>query len=513
MHRCLMVTTLLLSGTAGAFAQELGAVDFPTSANEAAQRHFIRGVLLLHSFEYPDAREVFQQARQTQPDFAMAYWGEAMTHNRPIWNQQDLEEARAVLSRLGDSSEDRLAKAPTEREKDYLRTLEVLYGEGSKSERDLKYAEAMRRLAEKHPEDLEAASFYALALLGTTGGKRDFRTYMRAAAVVEEVFARNPRHPGAAHYLIHAYDDPIHAPLGLRPARVYAEIAPAAPHALHMPSHIFVALGMWNRAADSNLASWKAAKGGIHGYHALWWLQYAYLQQGRFKEARELLDLIYRDAGESGESRAVTHLARMRGAYLVETRRCGDQDVLAMPVEVEKLRPGLAANHWFTEAFCALRHNNREAATAVLEKLATLAEEDPSPEVEIPWLEARAAVAWSQGEQEDAIRWVAAAAALQDDMPYDFGPPLPFKPPHEMLGEMYLEQGDSAAALGEFEKSLERAPRRVLSLSGAAQAADAMGEAMKARELYEEMRSIWRRADQPLPEWTALKESNEKGKN
>ncbi len=189
----------------------------------------------------------------------MAYWGEAMTFNHPLWMEQDAGAARKALEKLAPTPEARLAKAPTEREKMYLSAVEALYGKGDKAANDKDYAEAMRRLHEKFPEDENAAAFYSLALLGTCEGKRDYPTYMKAAAVAEEVFAKNPLHPGAVHYLIHSYDDPVHAPLGMRAARVYAKIAPAAGHALHMPSHIFFASGMWEEAAASNEAAWKAS--------------------------------------------------------------------------------------------------------------------------------------------------------------------------------------------------------------------------------------------------------------
>src|SRR5690606_18685322 len=171
----------------------------------------LRGLLMLHSFEYEDAREAFQEARRLDPAFAMAYWGEAMTHNHPIWQEQDRDAALEALGRLAPTPEERYAKAPTDREKDYLWTLDVLFGEGSKEARDFAYADALAELANAYPDDLDAAAFYALAILGTAHDGRDFATYMQAAAVAEEVFAANPRHPGAAHYLIHAYDDPVHA--------------------------------------------------------------------------------------------------------------------------------------------------------------------------------------------------------------------------------------------------------------------------------------------------------------
>src|SRR5262249_22315444 len=191
--------------------------------------------------------------------------------------------------------------------------------------RDGASAEAMRRLHEALAEDLDAEAFYALSLLGTTEGKRDFAVYMKAAALVEDVFAKNRQHPGAAHYLIHCYDDPVHAPLGMRAARVYAGIAPAAVHALHMPSHIFFASGMWAEAATSNEASWAAsvARGeklklgaGEHSHHALSWLEYAYLELGRWKDARATLATMERDAKESGTRRVTGSLSMMRAAWV-----------------------------------------------------------------------------------------------------------------------------------------------------------------------------------------------------
>src|SRR5213593_4562360 len=199
---------LFASAARAQSAADLGKIDFPTSGKSEAQKRFLRGALLLHSFEFDDAAEEFREAQKLDPGFAMAYWGEAMTFNHPLWMEQDRDAALAVLKRLAPTRQERLDKAA----------------------RDLAYAEAMNRLHEKYPDDLDAASFYALALLGTCERKRDYATYMKAAAVAEEVFSKNPLHPGAVHYLIHCYDDPIHAPLGMRAARVYAKIAPAAGH-------------------------------------------------------------------------------------------------------------------------------------------------------------------------------------------------------------------------------------------------------------------------------------------
>jgi tetratricopeptide (TPR) repeat protein len=187
-----------------ASTSDLGDIDFPTStSSDEAQQWFLRGVLLLHNFQYDDAKAAFFQAQTIEPNFAMAYWGEAMTENHPLWLEQNAVEARKILNRLAQTAEARLAKAPTPREKGYLQAVELLYGEGDKVTRDLAYARAMGQLSKSFPDDLEAAAFYMLALLGSEQGQRNFRTYMKAAAIGEEIFNKNPRHPGAVHYLIH----------------------------------------------------------------------------------------------------------------------------------------------------------------------------------------------------------------------------------------------------------------------------------------------------------------------
>jgi hypothetical protein len=231
----------VLTGGLRAHAAEpaLGKVDFPTSGAAAAQTLFLHGVLLLHSFEYDDAREQFQAAEKSDPGFAMAYWGEAMTFNHPIWMQQDRDAAIGALARLGRTPAERAAKAPTQREKDYLHAVEVLYGDGEKNARDVAYAEEMGRLSEKYPKDDEAAAFHALALLGTSHGGRDFAVYMRAAGILEQIYQRKPEHPGVVHYLIHCYDDPIHAPLGLRPApRLREDRRGGLPRAAHALAYL-----------------------------------------------------------------------------------------------------------------------------------------------------------------------------------------------------------------------------------------------------------------------------------
>ena len=380
-------------------AQELGAIDFPTSGNAAAQPLFIKGVLLMHSFEYDDAREAFVEAQQADPNFAMAYWGEAMTFNHPVWQRTSPELAKAALAKLAPTADARRAKAPTEKEKDWLGAVERLFATGDPSTslragaatsssagklaRDVAYAEAMRRMNDKYPGDDEVKSFYALALLGTSHGGRDVSIYMRAASLVEEVYAKNPQHPGAAHYLIHAYDDPVHAPLGLRYADAYSKIAPAASHALHMPSHIYVAMGMWDEAAAINERSVKAADArrearklnvDQRGFHALLWLVYSYTQQGRYEDARGILAQLEAAAKESGSERTRSHLALARAAWLIETRKWGEAKT---PVDPKGLGKDPAIAELFAIGFAAVRSGNRAGAASAMAKMAALMEEAP----------------------------------------------------------------------------------------------------------------------------------------
>ncbi|HKF45249.1 MAG TPA: hypothetical protein VKG01_19305 [Thermoanaerobaculia bacterium] len=507
---------LAASGAAAPTANDLGRIDFPTSGSGEAQAHFLRGALLLHSFEFEDAAEEFQAARKADPGFAMAYWGEAMSFNHPLWREVDAASARKVLDELAPTPEARMAKAPTEREKMYLSAVEALYGKGSKEENDRAYAEAMRRLHEKFPEDENAAAFYSLALLGTCEGRRDYSTYMKAAAISEEVFAKNPLHPGAVHYLIHSYDDPVHAPLGMRAARVYAKIAPAAGHALHMPSHIFFASGMWEEAAASNEAAWKASvdrgsrkklSSDSHSYHALFWLEYAYLQLGRYADAREVLRKMEKDAAQTSSETAKNHLAMMRAAYIVETRRFDGDVARSLSGEtraVTLFADGFAAAGMGDKARAAKAASSIEPGSSgehhgggMMYRMGrpTGPEADAVMKKQLEALQAR-----SDKDLPRAIALAREAAADEDRMTFDFGPPAVVKPAHELAGELLLASGDAAAARSEFEKSLAGAPNRALSLLGLARAAEKAGDRAASVEAYRRLASVWSRADADLPD-------------
>ncbi len=295
------------SAEASAAGLRAGDIAFANSGARAAQAPFLNGLALLHDFEYERAAAAFREAEAIDPGFAMAYWGEAMTYNHPVWMEQDLAAARAALAKLGPTPQARLAKAGTARERAYLDAVETLYGDGDKDLRDFRYANAMAALHARYPDDVDATALYALSLLGTCHEGRDFATYMKAAALLEEVYPSHMRHPGVLHYMIHSYDDPIHAPLGLRAAERYGALAPDAPHALHMTSHIFLALGMWDEVIDANVRAiavgqalrargGKAAKGCGHYFT---WLMYADLQERRDADALAMLAACRAEAAAS----------------------------------------------------------------------------------------------------------------------------------------------------------------------------------------------------------------------
>src|SRR6267143_3966500 len=326
----LLLAFVMAALTSSAKAQQstLGQVDFPTSGTEKAQAHFLRGVAALHSFWYEEAREEFLASTKAEPDFMMGYWGEAMTYNYPLWAyEQQTAAARKALEKITD------LKKLTDRERAYLNAVKVLYGEGDKRARDKAYSAAMEKIYRDYPEDLEAACFYALSLLGSVApDDHGFLRQMKAGAIALDVYQKKPNHPGAAHYIIHAFDDPEHAILALPAARRYALIAPEAAHARHMPSHIFLQLGMWPEAAASNESSWETSDAwmkrknlspNVRDYHSLHWLLYVYLQQGRYRKAEELLTLMKKTMSETSYDNKLrtgyyeNNYANMAAAFVV----------------------------------------------------------------------------------------------------------------------------------------------------------------------------------------------------
>jgi len=505
---------------------DLGHIQFPVSGAPEAQKAFLEGVLWLHSFEYPSARDAFRRAQEIDPDFAMAYWGEAMTYNHPVWREENLEKGRESLRKLADTPEERLAKAETGLEKGFLQAVEILFGEGSKQERDAAYAEAMGRLSEQFPDQLEPKAFYALAVLGTAHEGRDFEIYDRAGRIAQQVFEKNPKHPGATHYVIHAYDDPEHAAKALPAAKAYAEIAPSAPHAQHMPSHIFVALGMWEEAAASNESAWQTSIDRMEytgwgadslDYHSLKWLLYSYLQLGHDSDAREQLRVMEQRHQELDSKRTRSHLAYMRAYYLADTLNWSAE--IPESPSLDGLPLDDFAADRFINGWRAVERGETEQAREYLAEIRRRraeAEKDPGDEAfsggytrvgpvetrsaQVVELELEALIELKNGNSGKAEDLLRRAVKLTEEMPPAYGPPDPVKPAHELLAEALLAQGQAQDAVKMFQRAVERTPRRARTLLGLARAAREAGDEELARETYQLLNEMWKNADPDLPE-------------
>ncbi len=478
----------------GGSLSEVGDVAFASSGAAAAQAPFLRGLALLHNFEYDDAAEQFRKAQAIDPGFAMAYWGEAMTSTHPVWQEQDAGAARAALQRLGSTPAARLAKAPTEREKDYLRAVEVLYGAGDKETRDFRFADSMAALHGRYPDDVDATAFYALALLGTAHRGRDFAIYMRAAALLEEVLPSHLHHPGVLHYLIHCYDDPIHAPLGMRAARLYGSVAPNAPHALHMTSHIFVALGMWDEVIAANERAMavlnaqhaEQKKPHVACGHYVSWLHYAYLQERRLDAAEHELSACREMAAglvaaaakkpDADDDSRVHAYLEMRLFHEIETGRWNAADALVLPEGHYGGAKLLAA---YGEALAAAGRGDLAAFHAAAgrlharqrERLAEIDQEkktDPAARryAEILGQQIDALERLREGKKDEGIALLKKAAAEETAMPLEFGPPVVEKPSYELLGDELLALGRNDPAAAAYRAELARAPGRTRSLEG-----------------------------------------------
>ena len=490
----LLFAALLLRGPVPAAQfDSVGSLDFPTSARSAeAQQHFLRGVAILHSFGWLQAIEQFRAAQALEPDFALAYWGETLCYNHPLFaTSADDDNPRAALARLGATPAERLAKAPTAREKGFLEAVEALWAEGDYDERRVAYMEAMERLYRQFPDDHEVATFYALSLLSGSRalGDQSGRLEMQAGAIALGVFGVNPDHPGAPHYAIHAFDDPIHAPLALPSARRYAEIAPAVAHARHMPTHIFIQHGMWDLVSQHNQSAYDAARalwnpGDSVGdtVHPLDWGQYGDLQRGDYARARTWIERLEKVIDESdGAQRAVDSLALLRARYVVET----EEWKTAPPTDDSSAHELLATG---LSAFRQGDADTVRSAAAALEERAA----DGGKPAQIMHKQVAALAALADGRGEEAVALMDAAIAVVETMRPPNGAADPVKPPYELYGEILLELGQPAAAAEKFEQSLLRMPGRTRSLLGAARAAAASGDTERARSRYETLSGQWR---------------------
>ena len=499
----------------------------------------MRGVLLLHSFEYDDAIEAFRQAQRIDPAFAMAYWGEALSYNQPLWYNEDVGKARAVLARLAPTRAARQAKAPTAREKAYLDAVERLFGDGGKAERDRAYAEAMAAITRQFPGDDDAAALYALALLATRpSGDRDTAVSLKAGGIASAVLEKNPEHPGAAHYALHAFDDGEHAAMGLKAARIYARIAPASSHARHMPSHIFLPLGMWDEAVASDESAFAASVDRVKrlglsmaqaDFHSLSWLHYEYLQQGRFAKARELMRTVEsaivagipQSARNSQSVRNPQSVIRNDHAQHAESEIGRGYDAMSLKGELASMKARLVIEtaDWaqmkgqtsfenidelFVLGVASVPLNDRARADAALEHLntaaTTLPDRDAREVAQIMAAELDGLMRLARNDHQGALASLARGAQLEARRPRPVARPYPVKPAGELYGEILSGTGDTTAAIVQFRAALVRTPKRAAALLGLARAASAAGQTALATRTARDFLAIWRFADKDRPE-------------
>ncbi len=490
--------------------QSLGDVAFNNSGNATAQKPFLTGLALLHSFEYDRAAQSFRDAVKADPNFALAYWMDAFTSSKVVWGLDDPAAARATLARLAPTAQARLALARTPSEGAFGRSVEAFYADGDLRSRIAAFSKSMRSWASTAPTDHEARAFAALAIIWEAfqlrGAAADSLN-REAVAHAQYVFDKNPRHPGAAHYIIHASDNPAGAERGLHAAREYSRIAPDAEHALHMPSHIFLPLGLWEDMVQSNERSWKASRSAItdpasawqSDWHGLNWLQYAYLQLGRWKDARALIDTA-RALTPSMQGR-VSSKEFPDGAYIVEQLafRYGSEtgDWSHFPIDTVAINANdssisdrakfMASASLYQRATVAALRGDSVAAKAGANALPA-SRRSMATMVGITLLE-------KAGDSSAVI------AALETLRPgarvdrYSSMAPSPLRNIDETLGAALVAAGRPEDAIAIYREALRDRPRRAASLMGLARAQSAAGDSAGARQTREELTKMWHRAD------------------
>ncbi len=511
-----------------AVPDELGTVHFPISCNNAAQPAFTRGLALLHSFGYAQAIAAFEEATAADPTCAMARWGLAMSYYHAIWGLPTEAQFAAGQAAARQAAE---LGGGDERERDYIAAVADFYGGEHPDHvaRVRAFEQAMAGVAVRHPEDPEAAIFHALSLLSVAYNAPPDKTYARqkqAAEILNRLLPLLPDHPGIAHYMIHSFDYPELAELALPAARAYAEIAPAAAHALHMPSHIFTRLALWPESIDANLASAATAQGaiatthpgatGFNTLHAWDYLAYAYLQTGREDDARRVKEESGRvSALDNPEPAAGYALAAIPARYALERRAWAEAAALTVPrapFPWEK-HPYTEAIVHFARAVGAARSGDLTSAQHAVAELAAIQASlvdrkgfDWASQVEI---QRRAAEGWlrrAEKKDEEALALLRSAAELEDASDKHPVTPGAVLPAREQLADLLAELGRPEEALAEYEASLRSAPGRFNSLWGGAQAAERLGEGTRAEALYRQLLAQCDGSTSARPELAAARE-------
>ena len=486
---------------------KVGEVGFPVSCSAEAQQQFTRAVALLHSFWYEEAVKAFTGVAETDPSCAMAYWGVAMSNWYPLWSPPTAAALKAGSDAVAKAQS---IGAKTDRERDYIDAIATFYRDSDKLDnrtRSVAYEKAMEQVHSRYPDDREAGVFYALALNATAlPTDKTYANQEKAAKILQRVFAEQPNHPGAAHYLIHSYDSAPLANLGLPAAICYADIAPSVPHALNMPSHIFTRVGQWQSSIDSNRASTDAGQNyaakvfgpGVvwdQTLHAMDYLEYSYLQTGRDGEAKRVLDQLmsYQKAIPSSLAAAYA-IAAIPARYAVERQNWAEAAALPEPriTSPGNEYPWTAPMITYARALGAAHTGDFAGAQAEIGKLEAARDALTQAkntywagQVDVEARSASAVLAQAQGRKDEALTLMRSAADLEDASDKHPVTPGSIVPARELLGDMLLEANQPAEALAEYERSLNAAPNRFHGLAGAAAAAERAGEAAKAK-LYRE---------------------------
>ncbi|MET3993609.1 tetratricopeptide (TPR) repeat protein [Bradyrhizobium sp. JR7.2] len=495
--------------------QQLGSVHFQTSCNDVAQRRFDRGMRYQHSYWYANAKEIFEEAIKADPTCSMAYWGIALTYMDNPHNAIPKPNLAPGLAAIMKAKE---IGAATERERDYIDALMVMYADYDKIphvQRMRMLRDAQARVAAKYPDDDEAQIAYAITL--NTSADLNDKTYaqqIKGAAILEPISRRLPMHPGVTHYLIHLYDYPALAQKGLDAANRYAKIAPAAPHAQHMPSHIYTRVGYWKESIDSNTASVKAAMAekSVGNYlHAQDYMVYAYLQLGQDKQARAVIDDMIKETDFKATVAAADYaLAASPARYAIDR---GDwEGASQLPVRPSNLNFAMAVTH-FARALGAARSGKPEAAKADIQKLAELRDKLQDAK-DSYWsgivdIQRQVAVAWvlyAEGKYDEALNAMSAAADAEDKTEKHVITPGPLAPARELYGFMLLDRGMAKEALAAFEATKAKEPNRLHAFAGAAKAAEALGDREGARQNCQQLVTLTASADSERPEVAAAKQ-------
>ena len=507
---------------------KVGEVGFPVSCSAEAQQQFTRAVALLHSFWYEEAVKAFTGVAETDPSCAMAYWGVAMSNWYPLWYPPSAAALKAGSDAVAKAQS---IGAKTDRERDYIDAIATFYRDSDKLDnrtRSVAYEKAMEQVYSRYPDDREAGVFYALALNATAlPTDKTYANQEKAAKILQRVFAEQPNHPGAAHYLIHSYDSAPLANLGLPAAICYADVAPSVPHALHMPSHIFTRVGQWQNSIDSNRASADAGQNyaakvfgpGVvwdQTLHAMDYLEYSYLQTGQDGEAKRVLDQLmsYQKAIPSSLAAAYA-IAAIPARYAVERQNWAEAAALPEPriTSPGNEYPWTGPMITYARALGAAHTGDFAGAQAEIGKLEaardTLTQAKNTywaGQVDVEARSASAVLAQAQGRKDEALTLMRSAANLEDASDKHPVTPGSIVPARELLGDMLLEANQPAEALAEYERSLNSAPNRFHGLAGAAAAAERAGDAAKAK-LYREKLVQVAAADSDRPELLTAKRS------